>query len=49
MTADTVKAQLLLLDMVLREARRRTKKKNPPAGALVEVLNELGFKLRAVR
>lgn len=47
MQADNRKAQLLLLEMALREAKRRTKKAKPPASAVVEVLNELGFKLVA--
>lgn len=45
MKPDNLEAQRLLLDMAIREACRRTKKKNPPAAALIEVLDELGFKL----
>lgn len=47
MRPDTREAQLLLLDMALREAKRRTKKAKPPADAVIKVLNDLGFKLIA--
>jgi hypothetical protein len=38
---------LLIFDMAVREAQRRSKKRNPPAHFLVEVLDELGLKLVA--
>ena len=34
-------------EMALHEAKRRTKKAKPPASAVIQVLNELGFKLVA--
>jgi hypothetical protein len=37
--------ELLILDLAVREAQRRSKKRNPPAHWLVEVLDELGFKV----
>jgi hypothetical protein len=36
---------LLIFDMAVREARRRSRRKNPPARFLVEVLDELGLKV----
>jgi len=49
MKPDTREAQLLLLEMAYREAKRRTKKARPSAEALIRVLDDLGFKLQAPR
>ncbi len=36
---------LLIFVMAVREAQRRSKKRNPPASYLVEVLEDLGLKV----
>lgn len=36
---------LLIFDLAMREARRRSKKRNPPAHWLIQVLDELGLRL----